>query len=54
VSFRQVDVTDRAAVFVLVQDLRRSALFTCRDHLDPLDVERARFVETPTSTSREP
>jgi len=47
VSFRQVDVTDRAAASVLVRDVRPArAVHGAAITSIPLDVERARFVET--------
>ena len=47
VSFRQVDVTDRAAVSVLVHDVRPArAVHGAAITSIPLDVERTRFVET--------
>src|SRR4029450_1330841 len=47
VSFRPVDVTDRAAVFVLVQEVRPArAVHGAAITSIPLDVERARFVES--------
>ena len=55
VSFRQVDVTDRAAIAALVQDVRPSrAVHGAAITSIPLDVERARSSRPPTSTSREP
>jgi len=47
VNFRQVDVTDRAAVAVLVQDVRPARVVHGAAITSiPPDVERARFVET--------
>jgi nucleoside-diphosphate-sugar epimerase len=47
VSFRQIDVTDRATVAALVQDVRPArAVHGAAITSIPLDVERARFVET--------
>ena len=47
VSYRQVDVTDRAAVAVLVQDVRPArAVPGAAITSIPPEVERARFVET--------
>jgi nucleoside-diphosphate-sugar epimerase len=47
VSFRQVDVTDRTAVAVLLQDVRPArAVHGAAITSIPIDVERARFVET--------
>jgi len=47
VSYRQVDVTDRAAVAVLVRDVRRArAVHGGAITSIPPELERARFVET--------
>jgi nucleoside-diphosphate-sugar epimerase len=47
VSYRQVDVTDRAAVAVLVRDVRPArAVHGAAITSIPPEVERARFVET--------
>ena len=47
VSYRQVDVTDRAAVAVLVRDVRPArAVHDAAITSIPPEVERARFVET--------
>ena len=47
VSFRQVDVTDRTAAAVLLQDIRPArAVHGAAITSIPIDVERARFVET--------
>lgn len=47
VNFRQVDVTDRAAVAVLVQDVRPARVVHGAAITSiPPEVERARFVET--------
>jgi UDP-glucose 4-epimerase len=47
VSFRQIDVTDRAAVAALVHDVRPArAVHGAAITSIPLEVERARFVET--------
>jgi dTDP-glucose 4,6-dehydratase len=47
VRFRQVDVTDRAAVRALVREMRPArAVHGAAITAIPLDVERARFVET--------
>ena len=46
-SFRQVDVTDRAVVAALVQDVRPArAVHGAAITSIPPEVERARFVET--------
>jgi hypothetical protein len=47
VSYREVDVTDRAAVAVLVRDVRPArAVHGAAITSIPPEVERARFVET--------